>query len=252
MLNRAIVPFALFMLIAAFLEAVFFFSGLAATALALGAVVIISAVYYLIPGYLEQNRIYFTVFPLLILLAFFAYIILQSEVLFIQILIFLCPLVIFFYFRAIYYYFHKPGSYRTFSIENISSYGGFMAFFLFGSSFFGYQSALVLPLWTLAPFLLIFTFFLVNEVFWMNKIEYRKGILHIFTAIIIIMELAWAISYLPTNYNVAGMCLVIFYYMLIGVLKHHLAGNLEPRVVKLYLGIGGISLILVLLTSRWI
>jgi len=250
--NKSAIPFVLFALIAALLEAVFFFPKLAAYALAISIAAAVSAAYYLIPSHFEQKRINFAVYPLLVLLAFFTYILLQPDRVFIQFLIFCCSLVAYYYFRALYYYFHKPGSYRTFSLENISSYGSFIAFFLFSSSFFGYQSALDLPLWMLAPLLAAFSYFLINEVFWMNKIEFRQGMIYIIALIIVIVELAWAVSCLPTNYNVAGMCLVICYYMLVGIIKHHLAGNLEAGIIKLYVGIGGASLILVLLTARWI
>jgi hypothetical protein len=104
----------------------------------------------------------------------------------------------------------------------------------------------------LAFFILLFFLLVIYQVIWANKIDLNLGFVFILILGFVLIEAAWSISFLPLNYNVLGMVLAICYYISIGLTRFHLRNKLNRKVVKLYLFLGFISILILLLTSRWI
>jgi len=69
---------------------------------------------------------------------------------------------------------------------------------------------------------------------------------------LVLVELAWSISFLTLSYYILGLILAICYYILIGLVRFYLLGTLDKKIAKLYLIYGFGALLIVLLTSRWI
>jgi len=76
--------------------------------------------------------------------------------------------------------------------------------------------------------------------------------LYILIGCLVMVELAWSISFLPFNYIVAGLILSICYYILINLIRNYLLGELNSKKVRIYLIIGLIGIVFALLTSRWL
>jgi hypothetical protein len=89
----------------------------------------------------------------------------------------------------------------------------------------------------------------VYQIFLANKLSVSPA--YIFLVALLLAQLAWAIYFLPFNYNALGLIAVICYYPLIGLLKLSLVGKLTARSVKFYLISGLAFLILILLTTKW-
>jgi hypothetical protein len=68
---------------------------------------------------------------------------------------------------------------------------------------------------------------------------------------LVLSELAWAISFLSLDNNIAGFTLAIFYYMMVGLVRMELVSGLTKDKLRLYLGFGFASIIIILLTARW-
>jgi hypothetical protein len=192
-----------------------------------------------------------------ILPAFFAtslavYSILFASKLVVQILFVINFIFLYFYLRIIYSYLVQPVSYRDSALENISSLGNFLTFFFVSSVIYGLQSFLNMPTWLLMAVLVIISAFVMHQIFWSNKIELKDTFIYILVCCLILVELAWSISFLPLNFNVAGLILAICYYIIIGIIKHHLLGQLDRRKVKLYLIFGLCGILIIMLTARWI
>jgi len=170
----------------------------------------------------------------------------------IQLLFLADVIMLFFYLRYIYFYLIKPVSYEVFSIENISSYGNFFTFFLLAAVIYGLQSFLDISLWQLVLAVSLLSLLLVYQYFWASKIDLRNGLPYILINSLILVELSWAISFLPLNFQLLGLCLAVCYYMSTGIIGNYLLDKLNGRKVKIYLILGLISLALILLTARWI
>jgi len=193
----------------------------------------------------------FLILPLCFFTSLAVYSTLVTNKLIIQLLFFINIAFIYFYLRNIYYYLIRPDLYKSYVLENISSYGNFLAVFFLASSIYGFQSFLNISVWLLAIVMIIAMSLIIYNVMWANKIEFRKGLVYILVSCLILVEVAWSISFLPLKYNVAGLVLAICYYILVGLVRFYLKDDLVKRRVRLYLIFGLASIFLILLTSRW-
>ncbi len=149
------------------------------------------------------------------------------------------------------YYLIQTKSYKNLSLENISSYGNLLTFFFISSVVYDLQSFLDMPVWPLAVIIAVAAALIIYQTVWANGIEKKITIIYVLIGSLILVELAWAISFLPLDFNATGLILTICYYMLIGLVRHHLLDNLKKNIVKLYLALGFGSILLILLTTRW-
>lgn len=156
------------------------------------------------------------------------------------------------YFKDIYCYLVKTEKYRKFSLENYASYANFMAYYLIASSVYGFQAFLNTSVWILVLMMSLVSGIVSYQVMWANKIKFKVSIFFILILCLTLTELAWTISFLTTSYYILGLILAICYYILIGLTRFYLLGNLNKKIIKLYLVYGLSSLFIVLLTSRWI
>lgn len=193
----------------------------------------------------------FLIIPSLFLTSLTIYSVLFASKLAVQSLFILNFAFLYFYLRAVYYYLNRPAMYKNSTLENISSYGNFLTFFFASSVIYGLQSFLNISIWPLAVVMAVVAALIVYQMVLVNKIEVKSTLVYILIGSLVLVELAWSISFLPLNFNAAGLILAICYYMLMGMVKHHLLDNLEKRTVKLYLSFGFGSVLLILLTARW-
>lgn len=194
----------------------------------------------------------YLILPAIMATSIMAYSVFLSSKLVIQLLFILNLVFLYFYLRHIYYYLLNPSVYEVFSIENISSYVGWLNFFLISATIYGLQSFLNLPIFRLALVILAATALIVYQIIWVNKIEFKKGLPYILISCLILVELCWSISFLPFNYNISGLSLAICFYVVVGLIKNHLLDKLDVTRVKMYLALGSISLLLILFTAKWI
>ncbi|MBU0879698.1 hypothetical protein KKH00_02725, partial [Patescibacteria group bacterium] len=173
----------------------------------------------------------FLILPALMSSMVIAYSIFLDNKILIQLLFIANTVFLYFYLRCIYHYLIHPQSYKTFSIENISSYGNLLTFFLLASTIYGLQSFLNLPIWILEIVMLIIIFLIIYQSIWANKIDFKKGLPYILVCCLILFELSWPISFLPFNYNIAGLILTIDYYILISLTKEHLLNKLNKKTI---------------------
>ncbi len=192
------------------------------------------------------------ILPSLMSTAVLVYTILLSSKFIIQLLFILNIVLLYFYLRYVYYYLARSIAYEPFSIENISSYGNFLIFFLLATTIYGMQAFLSIQTWLLMIIMLAASGLIVYQVMWANKIDLGKGLVYILISCLIIIELSWSISFLPLNHNIAGLIIAICYYMLIGLVRHFLLDKLDKKIIRLYLGFGLTSLFIVLITARWL
>lgn len=158
---------------------------------------------------------------------------------------------LYFYFTTIYYRLLRPDCDFSYSLENLSSYGNFLSFYFLASSIYGLQVYLQIQTWLLMIFLIFFTGLIVYQVFWANRITTRFGFIYILIISLVLVELAWAASFLTLSYYVLGLILAVCYYILIGLVRFYLLGKIDKKIIKLYLIFGLSSILIVLLTARW-
>jgi hypothetical protein len=171
---------------------------------------------------------------------------------FVQFLFFVNVVFQYFYFRTVYSYMFKPKKYRFGTLENLSSYGNFLAFYFITSTIFGLQVFVNFDVWILIIILVFFTALIVYQVLWANKIDKKRSAQYILIASLILAEITWAASFLTLSFYILGLLVAICYYILIGLTRFYLLNKLNFKVIRYYIIFGFGSIIIVLLTAKWI
>lgn len=193
----------------------------------------------------------YLILPALASCAVLAYSVFLSSKFIIQLSFVFNAVFLYLYLRHVYYYLLHPVAYQVFSLENLSAYTNWLAFFLTAAAVYGAQSFLNSPISLLMLIMLAAAVLLVYQIIWANKIELKAGLPYILISSLILVELFWAISFLPFNYNISGLGLAICYYVVIGLVKNHLLDKLDTSKVRMYLILGAVSLFLIMFTARW-
>ena len=158
---------------------------------------------------------------------------------------------IYFYLRYLYYYLVRPEFCSGDTLKNFSSLGNFFIIFFSAAAIYGLQSFLNLPVWLLMIVMLIITLLVVYQVMWASKISLKPAFPYILISGVVLLEIGWSISFLPLNYNIVGLVLAICYYILISLSLSYLGDVLNKKTIKQYLLFGFLSILIVLLSARW-
>ncbi|MGE5425808.1 MAG: hypothetical protein ACM3PZ_01925 [Bacillota bacterium] len=134
----------------------------------------------------------------------------------------------------------------------VSLYGGLLTVFLAASSLFALQSFLSISPWLLLasfiPFVVAITRLIAYSQGWNRKQD--KWVWPLIS--ILPLEIAMAFSLLPLNYLIAGILCTLAYYSMLNFLRLYMNGGLTRRKIKNYAWFTAVSLIIILLTARWL
>ncbi len=242
-----LIPLLIFLLS----EIFFFFPKMIYISLVLGNLLIFFTVIQFIKvGVSDEKWWNFLILPSIFLTTLSAYSVLKNGAV-IQALFFLNVVFLYFYLRSIYYYLDKPLSFHKEDFENISSAGGFISFFFISSTVYGLESFLNFSFWPLVVVLIAASSLVLYQFLFANAGGNKNYSVYIVSAALILAELAWSISFLPLNFNLAGLILAIFYYLLSGLTKAHLIGKLNKKTIESYLFFSFGIILITLLTARW-
>lgn len=214
--------------------------------------VLFSVRQFIVGGMVKNKWWNFIIFPIFFLLSTAVYSTLIDNKIIIHLLFLINTVFLYFYLRSACSYFIFPSMHKNFIFENISSPGNFLAFFYFASFIYGLESALNLPAWPLMLIITLVSSLIIYQAFWASELKSSLNFLYIIVGSLVLLEVAWSISFLPLNFNIAGLILAIYYYMITGLTKFHLQSRLDKKIIKTYLISGLASVFLILLTARWI
>jgi len=156
------------------------------------------------------------------------------------------------FLENIFIYIYQHEKYQKNSLENISNYLNLTSIFLFNSSLFGFLIFLNLPLWQISLISLVIFFILTVQTIWVNKIKLEAAWLHILIICLILIEIFWATSFLPTAFYVNGLIVANAFYFINNLFRLHLANAMNKKVIKRYALLCGLIIILTLITAQWI
>ncbi len=228
-------------------EAFFFRADLFYAALIISNLLILVAVRRITGKKITSGEFWsFSILPLLFSSSLGIYSLLVVSHVIIQLLFVLNLGFTFFYLKNIY-----RGEQPDF-LENISSYGNLLTVFFIFAGIYGLEEFQGWPIWILILGLAALLVIVVYQILWANRIKAQNILAYIFLITLLLVQLAWAIYYLPFNYNTLGLIATIFFYLIIGFIKLSLADKLTRRNLKLYLGSGIVFLLLVFLTAKWL
>lgn len=149
------------------------------------------------------------------------------------------------------FFLHREERYQPYALENIYSYMNMVSLFLFYASFYGFSLLLGRQFWIFVPLIFVLTAFLFMRTLWSYKIPWQKSKLYIITIGLIIAQLSFAVSFLPTSFLLNAFILFISYYLTMNFFKDILKDQLQKKSMRLYIIISLMALTVVLATARW-
>ncbi|MHB8904152.1 MAG: hypothetical protein ACYC40_03570, partial [Patescibacteria group bacterium] len=114
------------------------------------------------------------------------------------------------------------------------------------SSFISFPTSFLLLFFLPIAFLLFVQFAPLRKDFWSEN----KFLLPI--NVLILLELALALSFLPLNFNLLGFCLALGYYFLLTVMRFRWQGKLDRRNLKNLVILSIVIVFILFLSARWL
>jgi len=189
--------------------------------------------------------------PIFLLLASWLFFIFSEATKLRHVYILSWSLLLFVFLQAVYLYWHQRPRYQVHSLENISNYLNVLTIFLFFVGLFDLKIILQFDFWGLFLIGLIGAVLLTYELFAVSGISFRQQWPTLAVLGLLLAELSWAVSFLPTSVYVNGLIITLFYYLLTGLTRNWLLQIQERGVVVRYLLIGVLSLVIILASAKW-
>lgn len=169
-----------------------------------------------------------------------------------HVLAFVSGLLMYLYFENLFIYYYLREKYQPYSLENITSYLNVISTFLLASNVICLIIFLGISFWWLALISLILFFLLVLSHFWISKISWTDGKLFIIGISLLLLQILWAVKYFSTAFYIIGLIVAVSYYILTGIGRSHLIGDLDKKELARYL-IAGLAIIVITLGfAQWI
>jgi len=225
----------------------FFYSSLM-----LGAILIILLTRNIVEPFRKNGWLVWLIAPLLFWFSVSLYATMIASYFWIQIIFLVIVWFMYSYFNNLYYYHFDRNSELHKKFDSLILSGGLLTCAATGASLYGltafisWPTSFLLLLFTPIAILLFVQFAPLRKNFWSEN----KFLLPI--DVLILMELAIVLSFLPLNFNLLGFCLALGYYFLLTVMRFRWQERLERRNLKRLI-ILSISIIIILfLSARWL
>ncbi|HNX10832.1 MAG TPA: hypothetical protein PKI61_01705 [bacterium] len=136
------------------------------------------------------------------------------------------------------------------SYSNLSALFSFLSLFFALAALYGLQLFLNLSYWVIIIIMAALVLLLAKQNFGFGP-EKKQYWPFIILIVFIMVQLAWALYFLPFDYDSLGLILALLYYLLINIVKFYLERTLSAKTLKALLLFGGIIMVLLILTVRW-
>ena len=156
------------------------------------------------------------------------------------------------YFEEVYRYVYEPEIYHQHAIERLSSFLAItaMAFNMIG--LFALRIFFDVRLIYLLPLSLVIAIFVSTSVLAVQSLSRSSLWSSVAVFALLIMEMTWAVHFLPTNYLVDSLIVTIPFYIVLNLVRHELNGTLNSTLIRRFTMSGIIALSLVLITAQWV
>jgi len=133
-----------------------------------------------------------------------------------------------------------------------SLYGGLYTTFFSAATLFGFRAFLSLSPWPLLLVFLIIVFVNTRALAYAQSWNNREYLGFWLFLSLLTTEIVMMISLLPLNYLIAAILSTLAYYSVINFARLYINGRLSKRKIKNYAWFTALSLVLILLTARWL
>ncbi|HBK33893.1 TPA: hypothetical protein DEP34_02555 [Candidatus Uhrbacteria bacterium] len=159
---------------------------------------------------------------------------------------------LFFFTEQVFYYLHLPVRYQAYTIEHLSLVLHVLALYFYASIGFGLQLFLQIPLWLIAPAILLLIVYMLAATFWVSKIEHILVRSTVITGAVLMTELFIALSWLPSGFYVNAALFTVCFYLFLGLTRAHFFENLSQAFLRRYLLVSCGLLVMIVGTAQWV
>lgn len=161
-------------------------------------------------------------------------------------------LFLFLYFEHLFRFIHLPGTYQPYALEHSSLVLHIASMYFLAVAFYGAQTFLQVPAWMLAVVFAVVSGLLVYETLWVGKLRDTHAVHVAMVGSVVLGEIFLVLSLLPTSFYVNAAAIALMFYMLLGLLRADLLKKLTTLVLRRYVLLGGVLLLVIFLTARWV
>ncbi len=151
-------------------------------------------------------------------------------------------------FRFVY----VPGIYQPYAIEHTSIVLHIVSIYFFSTMFYGLHTFLLTPVWIIASVFFLLSALFVYETLWVSKVASTTASHIALLGALVLTQLFVATAFLPTSFFVNAAIVAVAFYVFLGVIRASLLQRLSGVALKRYTIAGGIFLIVILLSAKWI
>jgi len=187
-------------------------------------------------------------FALLIAANVFFIVFIRNQFFKIFFIIFLSFLV-WLFLEIIFRFLYEPRRYPIYALENISFLTSFLAIFFLFSDFFALQSFFNFSMIYHLFFIFLFTALITYFIFRVIKLPIEKKYLLVIS--LIITEIFYSFTFLPTSFYINGLLLTVLFYLMINLTRKDKESLLTFKIIKKYIFLGLAALILIIIMAKW-
>lgn len=173
------------------------------------------------------------------------------EALIAQTVSFACAFLSYWYLENIFHYFYQPQAYQPYALENITTYCNILIAWFSFSVLYATRVFVSASIFLLIPATAVLIILLLLHIAWSAKIPFRENLPILLTETTVMTELATVVLLLPTSFYAAGLLLVIPYFLMVNLTRHHVRGTLLRPVIMRYAIIGVLTLAVTFTTAPW-
>lgn len=156
------------------------------------------------------------------------------------------------YLNALRAFLFHISSYRPLTLETYTLYFAIATYSMAAVVAFGVMNFLQVPAWQSALGAAAVTYGLSYQYLWINKIDEPHALFGSVLLAIVMVELLWAMSFFSVSHFVTGFSLTVIYYAVLNLSLLHFLETLEQKIMRLYIGIGILSVVAMLLSAKWL
>lgn len=204
----------------------------------------------------RNNWPLFAITPVLLFLSLALYSAIIISSFWIKAIFFVSAAFLFVYFKHLYYFFNsndfEEAERRAGNLDNLIIAAGFLISFSVSAVWFGLPAFLNWPPVYTLPILATVILLLFVQFSFFSPNKSRPLGLTAFLIVLGLIEVAWALSLLPLNFNILGLFMSIYYYFGLTALRLKWSGSLNRESVKLPLALSAAVIFLLFITARWL
>lgn len=194
----------------------------------------------------------FSLLPIGIVISMTPYLVISNVPWMMQLVAWGAMILLYLYWRFVYFYLYIPGRYTAFSLENISFYGNFLVIFALGSAALGLKLLLALNGFMVTGLVGLVLAMIIYQSFWVSKYSFKDSWALCLGSWLVLLESFFALTLLPNDYQLLAFIWSTIYYLVVTVISDFFNKQLNSFKIKAYLILTGVSWLLLFATAVWI